>query len=150
MTMLDEQTLRKAFRTRLQTVSNLPDFNSRIAWVGHDFVPPSLQGNSNESVPLWIEEEPQIIGETHSSTGNTETIGVYFWNVHTPSGKGTEAADAVCKSIAEAFQASQSLIADSVAFSLVRAERRPYRANPRHPAWMFKSVAITWRNFTPV
>jgi hypothetical protein len=146
MTMLDEKTLRTVLRTRLHTVSGLP---SAIAFEGRVFQPPTLTTTSS-SLPLWVEEQVRILSETKSATGQIEALGEALYSVYTPSGRGTEQADALAKLIAEAFQSGQGLSGSGLELALEHTERRPMRqdVSPYGQSWMFKTVAIRWRAFT--
>ena len=146
MSMLDETTVRQAFRTKLLTVSGLPD-EKQISYENRLFDPPDQPAEVGDKT-LWVLEQMRILSESRSSDSLVEAIGEFLWLVYTPKGKGTEKADTLSRSIAEAFQAGQSLTKDGIGVILERTERRPYRGDANRPAWVFKTVATTWRVFT--
>mgnify|MGYP001584383860 CR=1 FL=1 len=143
MTMLDESLVRRTMRTRLKTVSVLPD---ALAWEGRTFQPPTLEDAAGPL--LWVAEQQVILSEVLAASCTLEAIGETAYLVFTPEWRGTEAADTLCKAIAEAFEPVQSLTATGLSIILERVERRPFRGDDRHPAWIFKAVAIRWRSFT--
>lgn len=144
MTMLDESSLRTLFRTRLKTVSGLPG-EDYLAWENHQFDKPSA-----ESDQLWIEEFVTILSEPKSSTGFIEVVGVTQYLVNCPKGGGTKDADDLSRLIAQAFEPGQSLTNSTLTVIIERTERSPYRPQPDGSAWVFKTITIRWRVFTPV
>jgi len=147
MAMLNESALRRLFRARLKTVSTLPP-EARLAWEGRSFTPPDPNPGD-----LWVREFVSILGESKSSTGFIEATGTTTYAVFTPGTGGTEDADALAQAVAEAFEAGQSLTADGLTAIIERTERAPYRdsADDRGSSlWIFKTVTIRWRVFTPV
>lgn len=146
MAMLDETALRQLFRKRVRSV--LPR-DVQVAWENQTFEPPSLEDGIGPVV-LWMRELVRTLDETKSSTGFIEAVGEVLYMIETPAGKGTEAADALAKIVAESLQAGQSLTSPTLTVIVEHTERRPYREDPEHPAWTFKTVACRWRTFTPV
>lgn len=146
--MLDEARVRAVIATRLLTVTGLPDPVTGIAWENRNFDPPQQLAGPGLA-PLWIREHQQVLSETRSSTGFVEAIGISQFLVETPSGKGTEEADKLSKAIAEAFEAGQSLTEDGLTVILEHCERSAYRSDFEFPAWIFKTVTVRWRTFTP-
>jgi hypothetical protein len=146
MAMLDEALLRRTFRDTLLGVSTIPDERTMIAWENEPFDPPQMVDVG--PAPLWVKEHVRVLNESKSSTGFVEAVGETLYSVETPKNRGTEEADALAKAIAEALQAGNSLTATGLTVILEQTERRPYREDPNHPAWVFKTVACRWRTFT--
>lgn len=149
MTVLDEVVLRQAFRAQLALVSGIPEKKFR-AFENRVFDPPEIKETSHGDEPLWIREQMRILSETKSTSGHVEAVGEYLIMVETPKGKGTEDADTLAQAIAEKFQAGQSLTKSGTTAILEHTDRRPYQIDLERPAWVFKTVAVRWRNFTAV
>ncbi len=147
MTVLDEVDARIIMRTRLKTVASLPDPDTLIAWEHRTFRPPSLTKGTGTR-PLFVSEQMRILTERHAAVGMLEVVGETLFMINTPAGKGTNGADILSKAIMEAFEPTQGLNSATQTVVIERSERRPYRANPVHEGWIFKTVAIRWRAYT--
>jgi len=142
MAYLDESLLKRAFRARLKTVSNLPA-DQYLAWENQNFRPPE----PDDGQP-WIREHLRILNETKSTHCLIEAIGQIQYMVNIPTDKGTRAGDDLSRSIADAFEAGQSLNLSGLTIILERTERLPYILDQTDPVWTFKTVQTRWRVFT--
>lgn len=124
-------------RTQLATVSGLPSY---IAWENRPFKLPDPKDN-----PLWIRERMYIYDERRSATGIIEATGETRYDVFVKAGGGTEAAEALAKSIAETFEAAESIEGSAFSIVLERTERKNLFHETEFENWSFYPVSIKWR-----
>jgi hypothetical protein len=142
MSFLDESLLRRTFRVRLKTVSNLPA-EEFLEWENQNFKPPE----PDENQP-WVREHLRILDESKTTQCHIETVGQMQYVVNIPKNRGTKTADALTQSIAEAFESGQSLTATGLTVILEHTNRSPYMSSDDDSIWIFKTVTARWRVFT--
>lgn len=139
MSALDLHALRLDFRKRLQGLVEYPG-DDRVHWENQTFEPPS------DEEP-WLKENLVPGDERVVSTGFVNAQGLYFLNVYTPVGKGTEKADLLAQAIVTAFEGGQSFDG----YHINRCERQAPKveavSQSADSVWYVIPVVVYWRAF---
>lgn len=100
---------------------------------------------------LWARETLLPASERWSASGLVEGSGLYEMDVIAGLGKGTEEADALTRSMVDAFEPGTHLLIVGTAdryLSIDRAHREPVRQWDQN--WAAFPVLVTWRAYEPI
>lgn len=142
MSMMNENALMVAFRTKLDTLSGIPDATQR-AYENDEFEPTVDKE--------WMRETLLVGDEAKTSTGLNESSGEVRYDCFAPVGAGTESIRDVARVIADGFEAGQSLQNGGLHVSIEQTKRLPGRedfGNDEKTLWYMIPVVISWRVFT--
>lgn len=137
----DKSLLRTLMRTRLATVTELPDFKS---WENRPFRLPDPMTTS-----IWLREKVYITTERKTTPGLIEATGETRYDIFIPAGGGTKEADDMTMAIAEAFEAGKSITNGSFGIQIERTQRGNLIHETEFENWSFLPVVVRWRVFTP-
>ena len=132
---IDTKKIRQVIRTQLLTVTTLPPATNR-AWENRDFKIPSDQS-------IWIRETLLPITERKIASDQIEFTGFMQYDIFSPTGKGTEDAEALADAIKEKFSPNH-LQGQSITVTIDRAERL---LTVPEKAWNMIPVRVLFRSY---
>jgi len=140
--MQDNAAIRQAFRTRL--FAQVAGASAKFLPENRDVAIPQI--DPNELQGYYIAENFIPTREALVSVGMIEGLGRLTYHVVIRKGRGTEAAEAASKLIAEAFKPGTDVPVSSAYAHVDRSERGG--AVDWHDAFFSYPVSISWRFYS--
>lgn len=135
---VDTNAIRTALRSVVQTASGFPD-SSHAAWENQPFEIP------NDGL-LWFRETLQPSFERLTAYKYLEARGIVRYDVFTPAGAGTKAAETLATAILDVFTPPVSITYSGVSVIVERAERMQAQTAD---GWYMIPLSVYWRHHTP-